>query len=161
MPMRDLRRDAIQDVFRAYPWTFHLVLGPGDVMRLGDRNAISKMKELNYRLCKRWLRRFSRLPLDKRFHWAAFFQGSRELDDRHLHVLLYVPASVPFGTPMERLKVKYSIEDALRRVTDRDCTPELWKRRIKDDADNKAAATYVSRELTRASWETEDVHFSQ
>lgn len=159
--MRGPTKKDIQSVFRRCSWSFHLIVDSDDVMRMGDHEALNRLKMLNYKLCKWWLpRRFSWLPLDKRFHWAAFFQGTRDAGTRHLHVLLHVPSYVPMSN-LDGLRLRTSIQGIWYRVRDRDGSLWLWKRQIKDCADNRSLATYVSRQLTRASWEAEDVHFSQ
>ncbi len=160
--MGDLTKAAVQCLLRNYDWSYHIVIEGRDVMRMGDQATLSRLKELNFGLCKKWLsRKFARLPLEQRFHWVACFQSSREFGDRHLHLLLHVPSSVPADTCVRRLKFSQSLQGAWLRVRDRSAVPWLWHRRIEDAADNKAVATYVSRELTRTTWEAEDVHFSQ
>jgi hypothetical protein len=155
------KRD-IQDLFRGYRWHFHVVIEPRDVMWMGDQEALTQLRLLNYRLCKWWLpKRFAELPLERRFHWAAFFQGSRDAGTRHLHVLLYVPPSVPMATTLERVKLNSSIQQIWLGVRDGNSVFWLWKRPIEDAGGSRAAATYVSRQLTRVSWGAEDVHFSQ
>jgi hypothetical protein len=159
--MSNPNKEAMQSLIRRHEWAYHLVIPGRDVMRMGDQGALSRMKELNFGLCKRRLgRKFASFPLDERFHWLGIFQGRREFGSRHLHVLLYVPSAVPSSSSFQQLRLSQGIQSMWLRVRDHHSALWLWNRRIDGDADNKAVATYVSRELTGTSW-AEDVHFSQ
>ena len=132
-------------------------------MARGDQSVLVSLDRLNFRLCKRLLPRdFSEFARDDRFHWAAVFQGSRTMADRHLHVMIHVPAAISWNTPLQRLKVQYALQAEwlrLERLWPRENLP--WCKTILDDAASKSVATYVSRQLTVVQWTAEEVHFSQ
>ena len=122
----------------------------------------TQVRELNYRLCRRFLhRRFSKFSLEDRIHWVGFPDGMRDAGTRHAHLLMHIPGSVPMDTAFQRLKVKSGLQTEWLRVSDRYAPFFLWARWIDGCVDNRAVATYVSRELTPRLWEREELWFSQ
>lgn len=151
----------IQYWLRTIPWCFHLVLDEQHLKITSDENALRTLRKLNFLLCKHMLgRRFCKYPIEHRFHWTGFFQGSRDAGTRHLHILLHVPGTVRSVTPFERLRLRAAITSAWLKVKRRDETPFLWARSIADANDNAAVATYVSRYCSAANWNAGEVHFS-
>ena len=78
---------------------------------MGDEVVKAQLRELNYRLCRRFLhRRFSKFSLEDRIHWVGFPDGMRDAGTRHAHLLMHIPGSVPMDTAFQRLKVKSGLQ---------------------------------------------------
>lgn len=152
----------IQDWLRGEPWAFHLVIEPADLRCASDDRALRALRRMNYLLCKALVGRyFHKKPLAERVHWTAFFQGTRDASDRHVHVLIHVPEQLRPTTAFAELKLKSTIQTAWLNARDRIGPPLIWVRAIKDESDSRSVATYVSRDCSIAAWNEKDVHFSQ
>lgn len=155
-----MKRD-LQRWLREIPWAIHLVVSEHELARCGDAAALESLRRTNYAMCKRFLpRRFARLPVQERFHWAAVFHGDKLSGTRHLHLLFYAP---PKHKPMDE-KEAHELQCALQeewlasRLPGTPTAP--WTRPVLSEADNKSVATYVSRFSAKAGWEL-GVIFSQ
>ena len=151
----------IQTWLREIPWALHLVLSPTDLKFSSDERALAALRKMNFFLCKRYLRRrFSKSCLEHRFHWIAFFQGTREAGNRHLHVLIYVPTGLRPATPFEEMKLKTMVRGAWLCAREGCGSLFPWVRAIQDGGDSRRVATYVSRYCSMTSWNEQDVRFS-
>jgi hypothetical protein len=166
--IREVRRQhlvtkhEIQCIFQNSRWHIHLVVDEHHLGKMTEDLIIGRLKELNFRLCKRFLhRRFAKFKLEEKFHWTAVFQGNKDACKRHAHVLIHVPSCAPMRSAWECLRLRSSIQMEWLRIRGRDEPLFLWFRPIRDSGDSRAVATYITRELTRKGWEHEDVHFSQ
>lgn len=149
----------IQDWLRAHPWGLHVVLESEVVQPTSDACILNRLKKANYLLCKRFLhRRFSKRPLEQRFHYIAFFQGHRDAGTRHVHVLVHIPQCVRPANSIQQFKLRSAVQTAWLAASDKVYFP--WVRAIKDVADSCGAATYVSRYCSFAYFTGGDIQFS-